>query len=394
MDQMYETASPELDAGKKKKKKLPRILGVILIILAPFVAAAALMPRDSAPEEAPSAFDPYSGTEARQYLEFNMLTDPVATFTLGENHGIYVAFQADDTGMSPFLVCLSQADFDSFSEIYAFTFDDRDLSQSPGTGTVYGYAVEIDPELEDYTLEYLEQVGMDIPSDEFSDYFGEYYLDTTLVKEQSGSDAVGIWILAAVLLALGLFLLLKKGKAEPPAVQSAPREDGAAAAVVDTTAAAQPAWEMSAPANPALGFLGAFLGSLVGAAVWIILYRLGYLAGIAGYLAVFCAIAGYKKLGGGEIRKLGTVLCVLIAILVMVLSNGLAYAWSMADWINAANPGRASIGYILTNFGDIMTSLDMWRSFWGDLVIGLVLALVAGISPVVQAFKRQKKAEN
>ena len=123
MDQMNETAAPELDAGEKKKKKLPRILGVILIILAPFLAAAALMPRDSAPEEAPSAFDPYSGTEARQYLEFNMLTDPVATFTLGENHGIYVAFQADDTGLYPYLVCLSQADFDRFSEIYEFTFD-------------------------------------------------------------------------------------------------------------------------------------------------------------------------------------------------------------------------------------------------------------------------------
>ena len=386
MDQMYETASPELDAGKKKKKKLPRILGVILIILAPFVAAAALMPKDSAPEEAPSAFDPYSGTEARQYLEFNMLTDPVATFTLGENHGIYVAFQADDTGLYPYLVCLSQADFDRFSEIYEFTFDSRSVSQAPGTGTVYGYAVEIDSDLEDYTLEYLDQVGMSIPADEFYDYFGGYYLDTTLVKEPDSASVV-LLVLAPILLFLGPVLLLKKGKKAPPAqpVQTIPAEDGSTAA-----AGAQPSWEIPARSNPALGILGAFLGSLVGAVVWILLYRVGYLVGIAGYLAVFCAILGYTKLGGGTIGKAGTLLCVLIAVVVMVLSNCVAFSWVIADAVNESTPGRSSITYILSHFPEMMDTLDLWADFVLDLILGLFLALVAGFSSIVQSFKKQK----
>ena len=114
----------------------------------------------------------------RQYLEFNMLTDPVATFTLGENHGIYLAFYADDTGIYPYLVCLSQQDFERYQDIYEFTFDDRDIGDGPGFATVYGYSEKISGELKDYAIEYFNYfTDTDLLNDgNFEEYLGSYYV--------------------------------------------------------------------------------------------------------------------------------------------------------------------------------------------------------------------------
>lgn len=183
--------TPEAPEEKKRpgggKRALQICLAVVLLAGAVCFAVMGIGELTGGQEagEEPAFFDATAFSPDRQYLEFNMLTDPVATFTLGENHGIYLAFYADDTGIYPYLVCLSQQDFERYQDIYEFTFDDRDINES--------------------------------------------------------------------------------------------------------------------------------------------------------------------------------------------------------------NPGRSSIAYILRNFGSIMESLDLWRSFWGDLVIGLILALVAGISPLVSAFKAHKK---
>ena len=51
------------------------------------------------------------------------------------------------------------------------------------------------------------------------------------------------------------------------------------------------------------GLVGAFLGSLIGCALWVVIYRLGYIAGIAGAVTAICAMKGYEMLGGHLDRK-------------------------------------------------------------------------------------------
>ncbi len=386
--------TPEMEKKPGNGKRVLKIcLAVLMLAAAVFFAVlgfSKLSSDDGKTEEA-EFFDATTFSSEQQYLEFNMLTDPVATFTLGENHGVYLAFYADDTGIYPYLVCLSQQDFEKYQDIYDFTFDERDISEGPGFATVYGYSEEISDELRDFAIEYFNYfTDTDLLNESnFYDYLGRYYLDTTAAPKKDTGDATGMFIAAAVLLVIAILLLLPKrqNKAAAPV----PVQSDTAAPAGNTNSTAAPAWEIQPNANPALGILGAFLGSLAGAVVWIVLYRLGYIVGIAGYLAVVCSIWGYKKLGGGRISRLGVVLCVIISMAVLVLSNGVAYAWVVADTINESNPGRSSIGYILSNFGSIMESLDLWRSFLGDLAIGLVLALVAGISPLAAAFKEHKK---
>ena len=388
-----EILEPEQKTGGGKK--VLKICAAALLLAAALAFAIlgvrGLTAGGDTPEE-PSPFDAGVPSPDRQYLEFNLLTDAVATFTLGENHSFYLALYADEGGIAPYLICLSQQDFEKYQDIYDFTFDDRELTEAPGLATVYGYSEEISDELRDYTIEYFNYfLDTDLLNiGNFEDYIGSYYLDTTAVPAKDNGDAIGMLVAAAVLLVFAVLILTVKKR--DPGVHPAPTQAGDTVPVADAAEAVPaPAWEIQPRANPALALLGALVGSLAGAAVWIVLYRLGYIAGIAGYLAVFCAVWGYQKLGGGRPGKLGVVLCVAVAMAVLVLSNGVAYAWSMADWINATNPGRSSVGYILTNFSSIMTTLDMWGDFWGDLVIGLILALAAGISPLVSAFKSRKK---
>ena len=51
------------------------------------------------------------------------------------------------------------------------------------------------------------------------------------------------------------------------------------------------------------GLVGAFLGSLIGCALWVVIYRLGYIAGIAGAVTAICAMKGCEMLGGHLDRK-------------------------------------------------------------------------------------------
>ena len=47
--------------------------------------------------------------------------------------------------------------------------------------------------------------------------------------------------------------------------------------------------------NLPMGRLGAFLGSLIGVAAWVLVYQLGYIAGIIGLLLLICALKGVEK---------------------------------------------------------------------------------------------------
>ena len=93
--------------------------------------------------------------------------------------------------------------------------------------------------------------------------------------------------------------------------------------VVRDPSAAPAAGEVDAPINHGLGLLGAIGGAAIGGILWVVLYRAGYIAGLAGYLAVFLAMKSYEKLAGG-LGRTGVILSTLTAVAVIVLSNCVA----------------------------------------------------------------------
>ncbi len=94
--------------------------------------------------------------------------------------------------------------------------------------------------------------------------------------------------------------------------------------------------------NILLGIIGAVLGVLLGAALWVFLGRIGFIAGIAGYAIVFCGMKGYELLGG-HLSKGGIILCIILSFLAILAAEfvslgitvhselGEMYSLSMAD---------------------------------------------------------------
>ena len=138
--------------------------------------------------------------------------------------------------------------------------------------------------------------------------------------------------------------------------------------------------------NLFLGVMGAVIGALIGAVLWIVIYQLGFIAGIAGFVTVICAIKGFEILGRQKTGKLGTVLCVLISLLIILLANCLCYSIEIYKVFGE--------DYYLT-FGDSIALLpsfleepEIMGSFLKDLLIGYALTIVASFSAIGAAFKK------
>lgn len=430
---------------KKPVTKGQRILfgGLALCLLAltcvmGFEAVDALSAHSE--DDAPY-FDPYDGTEQKQVLGFNLLSESFATFTLGENHGCYFAIDSNDYGLFPYIVCMSSEQFEDCRDIFDFTFSDADWDASPGYTALTGYPVRIDSDLKSMAIEYFNYFFDEdfLTWDNFSEYVGDYYLDATY-QPKGANDGVILTVLTVVFGAASLLFFFLAFRRSPQAPEAAVpcagqvlASDGSGVTVplsdsplnasfapggrpVSTYASpadisnpeelvnnipryvdravnggpdAPAAGELAAPVSHGLGLLGAIGGAVIGGVLWVVLYRAGYIAGLAGYLAVFLAMKFYEKLAGG-LGRTGVVLSVLTALAVIVLSNCVAIAWVIADAVNESNPGRASIGYILRNFGEMMEMLDLWTDFVFDLAIGLFLGVLASFGPIGAALRAEK----
>lgn len=76
--------------------------------------------------------------------------------------------------------------------------------------------------------------------------------------------------------------------------------------------------------NVPAGIVGAFLGSLIGAACIVLLSQLGYVAALSGIVMGVCALKGYELLGGRLTGKGIVISCVVMAIMV--------YLADRVDW--------------------------------------------------------------
>ena len=143
--------------------------------------------------------------------------------------------------------------------------------------------------------------------------------------------------------------------------------------------------------NVLAGLVGAFLFSLAGAAVWVVLDRIGIMAGLSGLVGVVCALQGYR-IFGGKLSKKGVVLSFIIALLVLVLAwyGCLAY-----DVLTAAREWYRN-GEIdsVPSYWDCLRTAPIFfedpvilRSYLGSLALGLLFAVLGGFGSARTAFR-------
>ncbi|MBP5665719.1 MAG: hypothetical protein J6X87_05510 [Clostridia bacterium] len=150
----------------------------------------------------------------------------------------------------------------------------------------------------------------------------------------------------------------------------------------------------------ALGILGAFLFSLAGAAVWVLLDIVGFLAALSGLVGVFCAIQGYR-IFSGKLTKRGVIISVVVAFLVLV---GAWYCCMARDMMLAyremyeAGEIAAPITYAtaLLNAWRALGDKQMLLAYGGSLLLGLGFAVLGSFAFIKKALGQanaQKEAE-
>lgn len=82
--------------------------------------------------------------------------------------------------------------------------------------------------------------------------------------------------------------------------------------------------------NVIAGIVGAFLFSLAGAAVYVLLNMVGYIASISGLVGAVCAVKGYSVFSKKESKK-GIVIAAIISVLVIVLAWYFCMAYDLYD---------------------------------------------------------------
>lgn len=129
------------------------------------------------------------------------------------------------------------------------------------------------------------------------------------------------------------------------------------------------------------GLIGAFLGSLIGCVLWIIIYKLGYIAGIAGAVTGICALKGYE-IFGKHLDKKGVIGSVIIMFTSIYLANKLAWTWEAYDALI-----YYSFSDIFKSLNDIIAESGLTADFYKDLIIGYALTILCTYKNIINAFK-------
>ena len=237
---------------------------------------------------------------------------------------------------------------------------------------------------------------MYLTEDNFYDYVGSYYLDATYVPK--GSDTpMELIIIGLLCMAVGLILLIVVARARRKIVLE--DEKWHQTPIAERAAMVQRHGEQGtfssygsgmgtesihseAAGNPLLGLLGAVIGAGAGGILWIVFYKLGFIAGISGYAAVFGADWGYKKFSKRELKGISFVLCVVLGIAMIVFANYISYAWEIVDTVNSVNAGGASFGTVFWHMPHLMKEYELMGSFVAELAMGFLFSVFAVISEV------------
>ena len=340
-------------------------------------------------------FDLYSPSEEPQMLEFLFISEPFAEYTYGTSQGFYLVYDEDMFG---YIVCMENDRLEGeFLENYNYTY--QDIEKVPELGYVEGYAVEIDEELQEYAIEFFNMFWDEELLDEtnFADYLGTYYLDTTMepaTEDNSISASVVMIIVGLLLIVVAIVKVLNRGKeqkeqsAEEKVSETAsndssnPAMENSEAFANSTTSEAtySSSPEVETQGNLVIALVASLLCACAGGVLWVLIYRLGYIAGITGCVAAVAALFGYEKIGKRQVTGGAIVWCILVSLVVLLLGNAVAYAWEFTEALSVGSPGRAEFFVVLKQLPTILKDYDCVGSFFGDWGMGVFFAAISGFS--------------
>lgn len=144
--------------------------------------------------------------------------------------------------------------------------------------------------------------------------------------------------------------------------------------------------------NVLLGAAGAFLGSLLGVVMMIVLNQMGYITALSGAVMGSCALIGYQKLGGCLSKK-GIVISALIIFAMTCLGNRVA--WGISLWTSLGE--FKSLGLmqcIVQEFPRMLETYPGLRDEYSSSLCMQCIFTALGATPViVRSAKRHGEGE-
>lgn len=135
------------------------------------------------------------------------------------------------------------------------------------------------------------------------------------------------------------------------------------------------------------GMVGAFLGSLIGCALWVLIYRMGYIAGIAGAVTGVCAMKGYVMFGKTLDRK-GVICSVLMMFVMIYFANH--FSWALEVY-NVYKSDGVTFGQAYQVTSEVIEYSNATSSYVKDLIIGYALTILCTYKTIISAFKASAK---
>lgn len=136
--------------------------------------------------------------------------------------------------------------------------------------------------------------------------------------------------------------------------------------------------------NPVAGIVGAFLGALIGAALWVLIYHLGYIAGLAGLVMAVLALKGYEKFAG-NLNVIGIIVCLAMVAVMIYFANNVAFALE----IYGAYKTEFDIGFsdAYRAIPEFLKDSEISAVYYKDLIIGYILTAVASAGTIYGMFR-------
>lgn len=141
------------------------------------------------------------------------------------------------------------------------------------------------------------------------------------------------------------------------------------------------------------GILGAFLGALAGAVLWLLVSLFGIIAGLAGFVMLRLTLLGYEKFSG-KLDKKGAVICLLLTVMMIPAADLLDYGIALCRVYLSYDFSLDTIFFVTANFGTLMTEFGAWSGFVRDLIVGLVLSVLASWNLILTVLRQKKTAAN
>lgn len=133
------------------------------------------------------------------------------------------------------------------------------------------------------------------------------------------------------------------------------------------------------------GTVGAFLGSLIGGIVTLVIAQLGYVAVAAGIVMGVCTIKGYELLGK-RLSKVGIAISVFFMLVMMLVAHQFDYAIQLAK---AEGVDVFTAFTYLTEY--IFNSNEVHISYWTNLGLLLLFTGAGAVGTIISVLSAQSQ---